>query len=146
METAFELLTQRVDRLERQNRWLRRLLGCIFGAASAILLIAAQKEKLQTVETDKFVLRDANGKARFQMEVGKEGPLLRFLDERGTDVATLGGVADAMVMRFFEPRNRLTSGLALQKNGVALVYYDRDGKAQTGRNAILLGTGIFPSE
>lgn len=149
MELVMKQLDQlagRIDRLERQNRRLRRMLGSLLGAAGLIVLIAAQQGKPQSVEVEKLVVRDAQGKARIQMEVGTEGPIVRLLDEGGTHVASLSASAEAFVIRFFEPRNRLRTGMALQKSGVALVYYDKDGKAQTGRNAMLLGTGVFPAD
>lgn len=139
-------LSDRLEKLERQNRRLRQMLLAILVVTGTGWLLAADKPNLQPITTEKLTLRDASGKTRALLEVGADGPILRFLDAKGKDLATLSTTPDAVLFQFFGGGTRLRSGLALEKDGVALVYYNRDGNLQSGRNAMLMGSGVFPSD
>ncbi len=88
-EPQIDVLTQRLDRLERQNRWWK-ILGV---SAMAILGLAVfvgatgSKEKIQaqTVEARNFVLRDADGQAVGTLGLEKEHgwPVLALTNANG---------------------------------------------------------------
>jgi hypothetical protein len=142
---TLERLTERLNQLERHNRRLRRCLVGLLAAAGVLILAAAQNSKPQAIETDRIVLRDAAGKVRGTWTVGDEGPMLQFLDADGGSMGTLTATPRGFAMRYFDRTKRLQSGVGLQPEGVAVVHYERDGTVQTGRNALLLSTGMFPT-
>lgn len=139
-------LSDRLEKLERQNRRLRQLLFAVASVSMIGWLMAAQKPKSQPAAVEKLALHDATGTTRALLEVGTDGPILRFLDTKGKEQASLGTAPDAFLLQFFGGGTHVRSGLALQGDGVALVYYDRAGKLQSGRNALLLGPGVFPAD
>ena len=77
------------------------------------------------------------------IEIGKEGPTLQFLNDRGQTLATVGTSKDALLLRLFGRNGHLQTGVALEQDGVALVNYDSDGQLQRGRGALLVTNGVF---
>lgn len=86
---------ERLERLERQHRWWRRL-GAAGTAAVAFVLLAGQGDaKPVVVEANAFVLRDAQGRKRGELSLfGPVTPALRLFDEAGEcEAGLLGGPA-----------------------------------------------------
>jgi len=65
-EPTLDTLTRRLERLERQNRWLRRVsLLILLGAVVTPLMGQEPPHRpFRTVEAEEFVLRDARGQVR----------------------------------------------------------------------------------
>ena len=146
MNTAshpFDQFAERLNKLERRNRRLTSMLVLLLVAGGLVLLVAAQKAERQSSEMESFVLRDSAGKERARLEVGKEGPALQFLTERGQPLATVGTSKHALLLRLFDRNGHLQTGVALEQDGVALVNYDSDGQLQRGRGALLVTNGVF---
>ena len=84
MQSHVPSLSERVDRLERQNRRLRWLL---LGLPVVALLIGAQAQqavwKGKTVVAEEFILNDPNGKMRATLMLQKDAPHLFLLDSDG---------------------------------------------------------------
>src|SRR6266849_7658695 len=97
----FDQFVERLNKLERRNRRLTGMLVLLLVAGGLVLLGAAQKAKRQSSDMESFVLRDSAGKERARLEVGKEGPALQFLNERGQPLATVSTSKDALVLRLF---------------------------------------------
>jgi len=128
------------DRLPKRG-WVGVVLLLVAGGL--VLLVAAQKAERQSSEMESFVLRDSAGKERARLAIGKEGPALQFLNERGQTLATVGTSNDALLLRLFDRNGHLQTGVALEQDGVALVNYDSDGQLQRGRGALLVTNGVF---
>jgi hypothetical protein len=139
----FDQFAERLDKLERRNRRLTGMLVLLLVAGGLVLLGAAQKPKRQSSDMESFVLRDSAGKERARLEMGKEGPALQFLNEKGQTLATVATGKDALLLRLFDRNGHLQTGVSLEKDGVALVNYDRDGQLQRGRGALLFTNGVF---
>ena len=136
-------MADRLSKLERRNRQMGFLLVGLLAVGAVVLLSAAHGAWQSPNETDTLILRDGAGKARARLEIGKQGPVLRFLDERGRAHATLGTRDDAVVLRLFNRNGRFQAGIALERDGIALACYDADGNLQTGRAAVLETGGVF---
>src|SRR5690242_10006409 len=84
MQTHVPSLSERVDRLERQNRRLRWLL---LGLPVIALLVGAQAQqavwKGKTVVAEGFILNDPNGKMRAALKLSKDGSHLFLVDNNG---------------------------------------------------------------
>jgi hypothetical protein len=146
MNTASHPLDQfaeRLNKLERRNRRLTGLLVMMLVAGGLVVLGAAQKANRQSSEMESFVLRDSAGKERARLEIGKEGPVLQFLNDRGQALATVGTSKDALLLRLFDRNGHMQTGLAVEQDGVALVTHDSDGQLQRGRGALLVTNGVF---
>jgi hypothetical protein len=136
-------LAERLNRLERHNRWLARSLICLLVLCGVGLLGAAQGVPGQTTGNEPLVLRDGAGKVRARFESGPEGTVLRFLDDQGKPLASMVAGQDALVLRYFNKKGQFQTGIALQSDGIALVSHDGDGKLQTARAALLETSGVF---
>jgi len=147
-----QVLTQRLDRLERQNRLLR----C--GAFAALALVAAAvwigaAAKGRTIEAERFVLRDAQGKVRAElltdpvfgprlrlsqangrvrMELalkGTTGPYLSLRDANGNDRAQLDAFSGNPGLTLYDSNAKSRVQIDLSENGApAIRYYDQDHK------------------
>jgi hypothetical protein len=81
-------LYERVERLETQNRWMKRM-GAVVILSAVVLLVSGQAkvDTKKTVEANEFVLKDANGAVRAKLGMGlvfsmKNGPALVLYDDR----------------------------------------------------------------
>ena len=85
-ELTIETLAPRLERLERENRWLKWL-GCALVITTiAAMLINAKRPELilspsRTVEAEKFVLKDSSGKVRAVL--GESESKLSYLSNSG---------------------------------------------------------------
>ena len=60
---AFQSLAARVEKLERQNRWMKQTGLAVF-VIIIILPLMGQKQTTRTIEAEQFILRDAQGHER----------------------------------------------------------------------------------
>lgn len=78
-QPPLDSLTQRLDRLERQNR-LMQIMGAVLIIGIALLVIP----KMKSVHTQELIVKDAAGKPRATLGVGEDDvPFLRFRDKHG---------------------------------------------------------------
>ncbi len=89
MNHEFEMLDQRISRLERKNRRLRWLAIAVaaLGLASRVWGQAAGNTPVQA---QKFELRDGSGRLRAELAILNGGPALRFFDADGDVECLLG--------------------------------------------------------
>lgn len=92
--SEFQLLAERVECLERQNRLLKRgALAVLVAAAS--LVVMGQARPNTAVDAEKYTLRDAKGLKRAELVLDSEKPqaapepTLRFFDDKGDQTLTL---------------------------------------------------------
>lgn len=95
---------QRVERLEKENRRLKRgALVCVIALASVGLMGQTQHKPARKpapppapafvmpkdIEAESFVLKDANGKTRAELSMSGTGPSLKLLDQSGSALVSL---------------------------------------------------------
>jgi hypothetical protein len=107
-----ENLQRRVERLERQNRLLRRL-GWLTAVVLAVAIVSGQAA-LPTAESrqlsaESFRLVDGDGKLRGEFALGDEGPLLRLLDAEGQPQVQLAVAGNRPALDLFEKGKRRAS-------------------------------------
>jgi len=78
----FNILVERLSRLERQNRLFKGI-GCALALMLLVGLVAAAQERGQarTVEAERFLLKDGRGKVRAELGMDKNGVHLLLHDE-----------------------------------------------------------------
>lgn len=90
----FELLAGRVDRLERQNRLLKRG-GVAVLLAAGSLIVMGQARPNTGIDAQRYTLRDADGGKRAELVLdsdspqAKPDPMLRFFDDKGNKTLIL---------------------------------------------------------
>jgi hypothetical protein len=135
MTPEVEMLTKRVGRLERENRFLKLIgIGCALGIA-VLLLVGADKTP-RTIEAEKIILRDSQGRARVTIgtpefagvaiDMKATDPAIWLTDEQGEDRAALTGDG----LRFGDGRHKPLVEIISdpRPGGSALRFYDSNGK------------------
>ncbi len=91
-------IEQRVAKLERQNRWMKRVGGLMLAAVACVVLVAqgAKPKVHDLVAAKRFVLHDETGKIRAALMIDKVGketiPVLWMgTDWKRREVALAGG-------------------------------------------------------
>ena len=139
-----EALAVRLEKVERQNRRLKCLgLGVLAFLGIAFLAGSQQPSGGKGTDTDRFSLRDAQGKERVRVGMGAEGPVLQFLNEQGTEVGGFGIGKEGMSLRLVDARGKVLTGLSVERTGVAIVATDADGRLLVGANALKPDAGLF---
>lgn len=115
-------LAVRLERLERENRRLKRVGGGLIAAVAAVGLMSAGSAFCKTVWAERLVLRDASGRDRLMMDAYGGAPSITMQDEQGRSVARFSwqeGVAMELPGCDGKPATR--------------VKVDKDGKVSTER-------------
>jgi hypothetical protein len=132
MTLEIENLLQRVERLEQQNRRLK-LIGLGIALCAGILLLTGAAKTPRTVEAEKIVLLDRQGRTRVTISTPEftgaaidtkpDDPVIWLTDDKGTDRAML--TADGL----FFASSKAKPTLDLTSNPrPALKFYGPDGK------------------
>ncbi|MFQ5852935.1 MAG: hypothetical protein ACE5JU_20435 [Candidatus Binatia bacterium] len=136
-EPTMETLARRLDRVERENRRLKRA-GVVALAVIGAVVLMGQATGSKVVEAENFTVRDASGRVRAELRMesltGGWSPRLKFYDDDGKLRAVLGLVGnDATELRFFKRNGKQRAGLSVweskQHGGdwSRLVFFDRNG-------------------
>ncbi|MHC4137873.1 MAG: hypothetical protein ACYS0K_23270 [Planctomycetota bacterium] len=111
---------QRLERLERENRWMRRIGAVGVAVAAAVFLVGQGKEKVPpNLVARSLTLKDKEGTVHAYLAAGVDGSSLIFVDKAHKMRASLivGGV-----------------------RGARLTFHDRDGKARAGLGTLVSGS------
>jgi hypothetical protein len=81
---------QRLARLERENRWMRRIGAVGLALVAAVFLMGQEKAKdLPDLEVRSLTVKDKDGKVRAVLGTDADGPALKLSDEDGRTRAAL---------------------------------------------------------
>jgi hypothetical protein len=136
-------LIERVERLERQNRRMKQA-GAAVLVVAAVLFLMGQAAPLRTVEANKFVLTDSDGRVRGVLSTNEQNAMLQLFDVNGQlrSWMPLGGLvfhdnsgsAKAAVstnneeaMIDLHGRSRSVATIGVDANGPAVILADKDG-------------------
>ena len=75
---------QRLERLERQNQWMRRLGAVGVALVATVFLMGQAEDKTAVLEAQRFVLKDGKGRVRAELGTQEDGWVgLSLMDIRG---------------------------------------------------------------
>ncbi len=133
-EPTMDKLVQRLDRLERENRRLKRIGALVVvGIAAVVLMGQARLSKVaKVIEAEKFVLRDTSGQiGAILFTVDGGSPHLEFRDKKRNLRITLGVLGDVGHLSLFsENGNSAITLRALPDGSPHLQFYDKDGNTR----------------
>ncbi len=133
-EPTMDKLEMRLDRLERENRWLKRIGALVgVGIAAVVLMGQARPSKVaKVIEAERFVLRDKDEKVRASLNVlsgNRYGLILYDKDEKPRLV--LGHTPIGLGLSLLDKNGKVRSQLAYLPDGrSALSINDQDGKSR----------------
>ena len=155
-ETELRAINERLARLERQNRTLKRIGASALAVLGAALLLGqaatpSRQSSGRTVEAERFVLLDRNGKPsamlglleggsglilvddkginRCRLSLNKDGPALTLCDEASMPRVAVTMVKDKGAVSLADEKGRILVSLSLSEKGPDLIFRDDDGKA-----------------
>lgn len=124
---------RRLERLERENRRLKVVVGSILLGLAAVGLVgqAGAKSGGMVVEAEQFLLRDSSGVLRAALKTAVNGPVgLALADTKGQNRMLLDVDKDGLQgVSFYDERQRPRAVLAVLDNGgVGLTLSDQQGQ------------------
>ncbi len=139
----WQALTERVEKLEGQNRRLKQIGAVVLVIAAAVLLMG-QASPNRTVEANEFILTDSGGRERAKLHMASYGPELVLKTGKaqarlavGGTSGGFGGVKPYLVLHDETGEARVS--LDVGRSGPDLTF--RDGSGQTRANLHLLEEG-----
>ncbi len=132
-------LSERLDRLEQENRWLRRLAALSLSGLAVCFAVAGGLRPSGEIAARRFVVQDAHGRARAVLGLQEDGqPGVALLDGKGRTQVALRTSDDHSSWLEFRDRDRLRMALSSSSSGASnLNLFDRD-------QLIGVGLGIGP--
>jgi hypothetical protein len=122
-DPSHEHLAQRLDRLERENRRLKRLgaLALVSLAALTVMGQTAPVPVANTLEAERFVLRDASGLVRATLGLRSDGTAaLALADDTQQERAVVGVTAQGLpAVELSERSGRQRASFAVRADGSA---------------------------
>lgn len=102
-------IVHRVDRLERQNRSLKRMLALAVLLPGVAVMVGMQQATQKVVEAESFVVKDANGRT----------------------LAVLGRHGEYHGLNLYDAKNRPAASFGLDREGTSLGLNDDRGRSVT---------------
>lgn len=127
----------RLQKLERENRWMKRAaLAALLVVSSALALGFDEKRGPKQLDPSQLMLRDEEGRERGRIIVSKDGIALVFTEEgqvRSSLLLTKNGAA----LKYLGTSRDPVSGVSAQSNGVGLGYRRSREQNDVGVNALM---------
>jgi len=123
-------LKGRIDRLERQNRSVKRLTVVLFFVIIALVVtgIAVPRNVAKNIDAERFVLRESNGKMRASLAFTTKGvPALKLFDANGNAAIVIGVVSDGGPMMAFHKDGKPRAWLKGGGQNPAFTLHDNTG-------------------
>ena len=120
-----------LEKLERQNRRLKRAGLLALTAVGALLLMGQATPKSRTIEAEKFVLKDSAGKTRAVLSMILDEPGLAIYDEKGIKRADLFVTPNGPGLALYNEAGTLQTALTAYKGVNGLLSYNHDGTPST---------------
>jgi hypothetical protein len=132
-------LTERLARVERQNRRLMRGGVALVLSCGSVLLMAQkpQKPASQTIEAQAFVLKDAAGGVRAELHMTPSGPALSIYGTEGFGDANLSAGSDGPRLQLRTEGGGI-AGIGVSKGGPSVALL---GAGTDERPSVLLDAG-----
>jgi hypothetical protein len=132
-----EQLTQRIEQLERHNRWLKRL-GLAAVAVLGLAVLSGQATPTaaepRIVVAEGFQLVDAEGKPRGELMMTAEGPQLRLLDAEAKPQVALSATAGRSALDLIEKEKRRAS-IEVAAGDASAAVFSEQGSARAMMSA-----------
>lgn len=147
-------MMQRLTRLERQNRWLKRGLGTVFVLLGSLVFMGATtiQDQLQALrelhitqlETERIVLRDNTGMMRGWIGTAENGSHIIFYDSNGRQKAGFGVTkAFEPALAFFDPDQNQRLVMGMVDGWPAMIFRDAANQKRIALHAQEQGSSLF---
>ena len=119
-------IEQRVAKLEKQNRWMKRAGGLALAAVACVFLMGQGKEKGKAFEVGALIIKDTAGIVRAKLTKSADGaPALMFFGKAGNPRMVLNG---APALSLFDKASETRARLSVSADGTpSLTMHDAKG-------------------
>lgn len=129
-------LAARVEKLEKQNRLLKRA-GLALLLIAAALVMMGEARPTRTLEAQSFIVRDSTGIKRLELGMDNASPTLRFFDTHGKTRIDLAESSNALAsgprIELSGEQDRVRLSLGLIREQPQIIVNDAQGfSAQLG--------------
>ena len=142
---ALTLLAHRVTQLEQQNRLFKCAGMLLLLLLGSVTLVAAQERgKGQTIEAERFVLKDANGRMRADLGMDKNGGV-RFVlyDENEKQRLNAASFNEGPGLALFDENGAVRFSVSQSNRGPSLVFNDENQKPHVIRLSRRVGIAFL---
>ncbi len=131
-EPSRDQMVHRLERLERENRRIKRIgAAAFFGIAALFVMGQTKPDIAKVIDAEKFVVRDTSGAVRAVLGVNPDGNMgLEVRDRGGKAGVALGMGANGNPALRLDGKEAKT-GIALgvrSDNSPAMEFYNNEGK------------------
>ena len=123
-------IEERLERLERQNKWMRRIGAVGVALVAAIFLLGQGKEQaVPSIKARELVLVDEAGAKRASLTTKNDKTQLAFFDKKGKAVVELTALRGSGRLSLSWPSGWKKPHIAVetQRPAGSLVIFDKDG-------------------
>jgi hypothetical protein len=113
----FYSLAARVEKLEKQNRFLKRA-GLALLVLPAALIFMGQSRAPRAIEAEDFILRDAAGTKRAELSMGADAAGLLFFNSKGQ---TSSFLTDGMILLGDPQNTKVKPESGLRESGYVML-------------------------
>jgi hypothetical protein len=137
---GLQAITERLEKMELQNRRLKQAGTVILILFAAVLLMGQSLPKRRIIEAERFVLLDTAGKARGLFQMVADGPYLVLLDENGQKVKVeLAATRLGPKLSFYDDNGHPRAVLLSTEEGPGLFFKDLNGKRRVAMGVNKVG-------
>jgi hypothetical protein len=132
-EPVGDQVMKRLERLEKENRWIKCIgAATLFGAVALLIMGQSKPDNIaKVVDAERFVVRDSSGAVRAVLGVNPDGNMgLEVRDKNGKAGVALGMGANGNPALRLDGKEGKT-GIALgvrSDNSSAMEFYNTEGK------------------
>ncbi len=137
------LLAERVAQLEKQNRLFKRfgiLLIVLLGGAT--LVAAQERGKERSIEAERFILKDSNGRVRADLGMDKNGVRLLLQDENEKVRLNAAVFAEGPGIALFDENGAIRYTVSHSSRGPSMVFNDENQKPRAVMRLFKEGPGL----
>ncbi len=135
MQSEIESLSERVSRLEQQNRRFKQLAGLAVLLLGSVLLMGQTKatkappvKAVKPQEAGRFVLKDGLGRTRAELGLFADRPALIMYDYAANPVLSIGAEADGAGLTLYDANSDKAAALNYGPTGPVLTLFSGGAK------------------
>ena len=136
-------IEQRLAKLERQNKWMKRMGGLVLAAVACVVLMGQGKPKeLPDLVAKSLTIKDKDGKTRIKLETEPTvgAPSLRLYDGAGKERGTLTVSALFSTLLFSNKAGEVRMALSVLAGLPTLFLKDEKGQVRLALKLYANGT------
>jgi hypothetical protein len=136
-----EELWLRVEKLERQNKRIKQI-GILLLVLAGSIFVMGQARAVRSIESTKFVLKNAKGKKRAELGFRLDGPELAFYDDKEKTLLSIGLLEDGPSLLVWDSQGKKMASFGLTLTGPMLSLSDQNGNRRLNLSVTAAGPAV----